>query len=111
MSFGGLLSGKDLRGVDGSMAHLNCRCGYSMWNGATPNDIEFTVFSDIRFCELLDEPCFFSGDPDMFPEDIMALMDRADYEIWRCPECGRLHVFDRQDSPAKVKYVYRLEES
>ena len=53
----------------------------------------------------------FRSDPGMFPEDIMALMDRADYEIWRCPECGRLHVFDRQDSPANVKYVYRLEES
>lgn len=98
-------------GVDGSMAHLDCRCGYSMWNGATPNNIEFYAFSDIRYCELVDKPPFFSGDPDRFLYEIMDWMDMADYEIWRCPECGRLYVFDRQDDPVRVKYVYKLEKS
>ncbi len=92
------------------MAHLDCKCGYSMWNGATPNDIVFTVFSDARSCELSDKPPLFSGDPDQYLFEFMDWMDMADYEAWRCPECGRLYVFDKQDDSGKVKYIYRLEE-
>lgn len=93
------------------MAHLGCKCGYSMWNGATPNDIEFTVFSDARFCELLDKPLAFSGGADSFSDDLMDMMNMADYEVWRCPKCGRLYVFDTQETPYRVKYIYQLEES
>lgn len=92
------------------MARLACKCGHSMWNGHTPNDIEFTVFSDARVCELADHPPERSGDPARFPFDFMDLMEEADYEVWRCPVCGRLYVFDQRDNPDRAKYVYRLEE-
>ena len=92
------------------MAHVTCRCGYSMWNGHTPNNIEFTVFSDRRFCELAENPPALFSDPTEFVLDFDDLMDMADYEVWRCPECGRLYIFDNQNDSNKAKYVYKLEE-
>lgn len=92
------------------MAHLGCRCGYSMWNGRVPNDIEFTVFSDRRFCELVEKPPDLFSNPEDFALDIGDLMDMADYEVWRCPKCGRLYIFDLQNNPNKAKLVYKLEE-
>ena len=95
------------------MAHLGCKCGYSMWNGYTPNDIEFTVFSDRRLCELAENlPASFSV-PMECPlnfNDLMDLVDMADYEVWRCPKCGRLYIFDNQNDSDKAKFVYQLEE-
>lgn len=94
------------------MARLGCRCGFSMWNGRVPNEIEFTAFSDIRFCEIVENP------PASLIESIddltcllNNLMELADYEVWRCPQCGRLYVFDNKDDPNRAKYVYRLEEA
>ena len=92
------------------MAHVTCRCGYSMWNGMTPNDIEFTVFSDVQLCEIEDHPPDLFRDPEQFICDWNDLMDMADYEVWRCPECGRLYVFDKQDGSDQAKYIYRLEK-
>ena len=93
------------------MARLACRCGYSMWNGNVPNDIEFTVFSDRRFCELIDNPPALSSDPVEFASDFTDLMDMADYEVWRCPKCGRLYIFDKQSDSDKAQFVYKLEEN
>ena len=92
------------------MAHLGCRCGNSMWNGRVPNDIEFAVFSDVRSCEIVENPPKFSTDPFELTCDLNDLFAMADYEVWRCPECGRLYVFDNQDDSHRAKYVYRLEE-
>lgn len=92
------------------MAHLNCRCGYSMWNGCVPNDIEFKAFSDKRLCELIDNPPALSSDPLQFVQDFYDLMEMADYEVWRCPKCRRLYIFDNQNNSNKVRFVYKLEE-
>lgn len=88
------------------MARLDCKCGYTMWNGPIPNDIEFTVFSDARLCELEDNPPSFSAEPTNFLTDFIG---QADYEIWRCPRCKRLYVFDLQNNSGRAKYVYKLE--
>ena len=93
------------------MARLLCRCGYSMWNGHTPNEIEFTAFSDACVCALIENP------PDRFSRPLESASDLfmdffglADYEVWRCPQCGRLYVFDRQSGSDAAKFVYKLEE-
>ena len=80
-----------------------------MWNGPTPNNIEFTAFSDARFCAIVDDPPALFGNPAEFVTDFGDLMDMADYEAWRCPACGRLYVFDKQENPNRAKYIYKLE--
>lgn len=93
------------------MAHLGCRCGNVMWDGLSPNDIEFTAFSDIRFCELADNPPALFSNPEEFVLDFTDLFELADFTVWRCPECKRLYVFENQGKPTKAKYVYKLEET
>lgn len=88
------------------MARLTCKCGFTMWNGSTPNGIEFTAFSDARLCRLEDALPALPSDPLFL---LMDLMDQADYEVWRCPQCRRLYVFDRQDGSDRASYIYRLE--
>ncbi len=88
------------------MARVTCRCGRVLWNGRIPNDIEFTVFSDARICEIEDHPPDFCSDPLYFLSD---LLERADYEVWRCPACKRLYMFE--NGAEQVRYVYKLEEA
>ena len=82
--------------------HLLCRCGRDMWNGLTPNDIEYAVYSDRRMDKILEK-------------DEMSTIERSmqnDYDVWRCPECGRLYVFKNESGDAgnKVICVYKPEE-
>ncbi|MCI8690081.1 MAG: hypothetical protein HFF87_07185 [Oscillibacter sp.] len=86
---------------------LTCKCGCILWNGQIPNNIEFTVFSSPRICEVEDCPPPFQNDLLYFTCD---LMGRADYEVWRCPACKRLHIFENGRDPNQVRYVYKLEE-
>ena len=82
--------------------HLLCKCGCDMWNGKIPNDIEYTVFSDGR----LDEVCA----EDMVSTAELGLLN--DYNVWKCPECGRLYVFKNESGGAgnNVLCVYKPEE-
>ena len=68
-----------------------------MWNGLTPNDIQLWVYSDRKMDEIRAN--------DMI--DVIELSNMEDYEVWLCPECKRLHVFEADKT--KVKYVYQLE--
>ncbi len=78
--------------------HLLCKCGKDMWNGQIPNDIEFSVYSDKRMCEILEN--------DMV--DTIDLARMNEYNVWRCPECGRLYVFKGSDN--KVIRVFKPED-
>ncbi len=81
------------------MARIKCVCGEVMWNGMVPNDIVYNVFSDRRASEI-DESVNF---------DMLRLWDMRSYEVWKCPSCGRLFVFDPDCSKAIA--VYRLEDT
>jgi hypothetical protein len=81
------------------MAHLVCRCGYDMWNGESPNDIEFWVYSDKTMDEISME--------DNIP--FLTLQSKHDYNVWRCPKCGRLYVFS-ENGGTVPEHIYRLEE-
>lgn len=78
--------------------HLLCRCGKDMWNGQIPNDIEFSVYSDKRMCEILENDTV----------DTIDLARMNEYNVWRCPECGRLYVFKGSDN--KITRVYKPED-
>ena len=78
---------------------FQCRCGRSMWNGQTPNDIEFWVYSDKRMCdEILDNDTI----------DTVKLASMYNYNVWRCPDCRRLYVFEKGNT--KVLNCYKLED-
>lgn len=79
------------------MARLECKCGHVMWNGETPNDIEYFVFSDITMDKILSADCVST----------IELANKADYNVWCCPECRRLYVFC--GSEREPKYVYSPE--
>ena len=80
------------------MARLECRCGHVMWNGETPNDIEFSVFSDKTMDKILSADSIST----------LKLAEKADLNVWLCPECRRLYVFRSNES--EPKYVYKPEK-
>lgn len=100
-------SGRGGTHKEAAIMRLTCKCGCILWNGQIPNNIEFTVFSSPRICEVEDCPPPFQNDLLYFTCD---LMGRADYEVWRCPACKRLHIFENGRDPNRVRYVYKLEE-
>lgn len=77
---------------------LQCRCGFDMWNGQVPNDIELWVYSDKRMDEILADDTVST----------IELAGRFDYNVWLCPECKRLYVFKGHEN--NVVYVYKPEE-
>ena len=80
------------------MARLSCKCGYSMWNGICPNDIEYWVYSDRQMDSILDKDTIST----------LELMDLHTFNVWRCPQCKRLYIFDNDRTEAL--YIYNLEE-
>ena len=82
--------------------HLLCKCGRDMWNGQTPNDIEFAVYSDRHMDKILEQDEIST----------VKMCMQKDYDVWRCPECGRLYVFRNESGDAgnKVFCVYKPEE-
>ncbi|MDE7230033.1 MAG: hypothetical protein K2N56_06085 [Oscillospiraceae bacterium] len=78
--------------------HLLCKCGCDMWNGRIPNDIEFSVYSDKRMCEILENDTV----------DTLDLAQMNDYDVWKCPDCGRLYVFEK--SSCEVLCIYKPED-
>lgn len=69
-----------------TMAVFWCRCGERLWNGADPNLIQYTVYSDpewINIINLIDDGLKEWTD-----------LPYPTYDVWRCPECERVYVFD-----------------
>ena len=89
------------------MARLLCKCGETLSNGLAPNDIQYWVYSDITMDKIAEKNCI----------DVVELWgNRFDYDVWRCPKCKRLYVFELQkniDPPIYKNaptYVYKLED-
>jgi hypothetical protein len=80
------------------MAKIRCKCGTVLWNGECPNDIQYWVYSDHKMEVIFENEII----------DVTKLPEIADYEVWLCPDCKRLYLF--QDGDNKVKYIYQLEE-
>ena len=78
------------------MARMICACGTELSNHETPNDIELVVYTDIEWNEICN--CD-SIQPWMIPT--------PKYEVWRCPVCKRIYVYE--DSDESPIMVYRLE--
>ena len=79
------------------MAKMRCSCGAELNNQKSPNDIQLRVYNDKEWEEICD--CE-SIQPWMIPA--------PKYDVWRCPRCKRIYVYESDDSSPVM--VYRLEQ-
>lgn len=78
------------------MARFHCKCGATLSNTLAPNDIELRVYTDKEWDDIMNMGDLI--DPVQIP------LPR--YDVWRCPECERIYVFD---GDVAIK-TYVLEE-
>lgn len=78
------------------MAKMLCSCGNLLSTTAAPNDIELRVYTDEEWENILD--CD-SIEPWLIP--------LPKYDVWRCPICKRIYVFEKGNNTPIMKY--RLE--
>lgn len=79
------------------MARMTCRCGELLDNHESPNDVELVVYTDKEWDKICN--CD-SLQPWMIPS--------PQYEVWRCPVCKRICVYERQKNVPIM--VYALEK-
>ena len=64
------------------MARYECKCGKVMSNTMAPNDIEYLVYSDKEWDDIINIGLMNSVD-----------LPLPSVDVWRCPECERIYVF------------------
>lgn len=79
------------------MARFQCKCGEILFNSMAPNDIELRVYTDKEWDSIINQDTI---DPINIPD--------PKYQVWRCPKCERLYVFNWGYGPP-IK-VYTLEK-
>lgn len=74
------------------MAKMICKCGLLLSNSEAPNNIQLRVYTDKEWEDILN--C----------EEINTWMiPLPKYDVWRCPDCKRIYVFeDNNDVPIMV---------
>ena len=65
------------------MAKMTCKCGKNLNNQSVPNNIELIVYSDYEWDEICKDDVIHPW-----------LIPSPKYEVWRCPECKRIYVYD-----------------
>ncbi len=76
------------------MARMTCKCGAELTNQQVPNDIELVVYTDREWEKICD--CD-SLEPWRIP------LPR--YDVWRCPECKRILVYEGANPYPVMSYV------
>ena len=79
------------------MARMQCKCGEGLSNSLVPNDVELTVYTDREWDAILENDVIETWK-----------IPLPTYDVWRCPVCERLYVFEKGCNKA-IK-VYALEE-
>ena len=79
------------------MAGMKCICGEVLSNTLAPNDIQLRVYTDKEW-------------DDIVAKDVIEgwQMPLPTYDVWRCPKCKRIYVFERGNNRAIMRYA--LEE-
>lgn len=81
------------------MAGIRCVCGKTLNNKKSPNNIVLRTYSDEQYGELMDFIDSSVSDSVQMPE--------PNVEIWRCPDCKRMYVFENgTDKPV----IYKIEK-
>lgn len=68
------------------MAKMICKCGYLLSTTQVPNDIELRVYTDKEWDDILDCETII---PWLLPD--------PQHDVWMCPECKRVYVFEWND--------------
>lgn len=68
-----------------------------MSNVAAPNDVQFHVYSDYEWDDIIRED---------FIESIK--FPRPKHDVWKCPKCSRVYVFD-DTGKVIAKYILELD--
>ena len=66
------------------MANYYCKCGDRLTNQLAPNNVQLRVFTDREWDDIIN----------------LGMIDSADlpdpkYDVWRCPKCERVYVFEK----------------
>lgn len=80
------------------MARFLCKCGETLSNSLAPNGIEFKVYTDKEWDEIINSDCI---DPLMIPS--------PKYDVWHCPSCERIYVFRSGKNEPIKRYVLESE--
>lgn len=80
------------------MAGMQCRCGNILSTTACPNNVELHVYTDEEWDELLD--C-----ERIIPWEIK----KPKHDVWRCPKCQRIYVFNRGNDTVIATYSLELD--
>jgi len=80
------------------LARIGCKCGELLCNSLVPNNIQYWVYSDKKIDKICEKDSI----------KVKKLITIEDYEVWLCPKCKRLYVFENGE--ATTKFVYNLEE-
>lgn len=78
------------------MARFLCKCGETLSNSQAPNDIQLKVYTDREWDGIIN----------MGTIDTVDIPDPK-YDIWRCPKCERVYVFNEDNT---IRKVYILEQ-
>lgn len=78
------------------MARMSCKCGEVLSNTAAPNDIQLRVYTDKKRDDINN-----MGEIDSIN------IPHPKYDVWRCPKCERIYVFE--DGNYSAIKVYKVE--
>ena len=81
------------------MASILCKCNQRLSDDTIPNDIQHWVYTDKKKDAVSASDVI----------EATKLLDAVDYDVWLCPNCKRLWVFE--EGKASAKYLYKLEET
>lgn len=79
------------------MARLLCKCGEYLSTVEAPNDVQLHVYTDKEWDDIINMGDLI--DPLSIPD--------PENEVWHCTNCGRIYVFNEDNT---VKRIYSLEE-
>ena len=80
------------------MASFYCKCGDRLNNVMAPNDMEWRVYSDREWDDIINIGTMDSGDlPD------------PNIDVWRCPKCERVYVF-KDNRLIKYYVLHSIDE-
>jgi hypothetical protein len=77
-----------------NMARMNCVCGNVLSTVQAPNNIQLWVYTDKEWDAIMD--C-----ETLIPWEIPL----PTYDVWMCPKCKRLYVFEKGNDTAIMTYV------
>ena len=80
------------------MARMNCKCGEILSNSEAPNDVELRVYTDREWDNILSVDTINTWK-----------IPLPKYDVWRCPKCERVLVFEEGNDRAIKEYILAEE--